>query len=205
MLRVMRGRVSVVIRRASYANVMSTLAVFIALGGVGYAATTLPSGSVATAQLRDGSVTLPKLAFPLGVTTTSAHHPLTLQAFGCPPGAPCPAGAPAQLVTSVELTLKRSARVLLLGSADVAGANGTNGAPASVELDLSGAGTTQTVASGSVAASSSTTLSFQRVVALAPGRHAIGLEGSAEGTTATPTSVEIYPAQLIALLLPQTS
>jgi hypothetical protein len=48
--------------RLSYANVMSTLAVFIVLGGGAYAATTLPARSVGKQQLRPGAVTRGKLA-----------------------------------------------------------------------------------------------------------------------------------------------
>lgn len=42
--------------RASYANVMSTIAVFLALGGVSWAAATLPKNSVGTKQLRKSAV-----------------------------------------------------------------------------------------------------------------------------------------------------
>ena len=42
--------------RLTYANVMATIAVFIALGGTGYAALTLPRNSVGSKQLRKGSV-----------------------------------------------------------------------------------------------------------------------------------------------------
>ena len=48
--------------RLSYANVMSTVAVFMVLGGGAYAATTLPAGSVGKQQLRSGAVTRAKLA-----------------------------------------------------------------------------------------------------------------------------------------------
>ena len=41
----------------SYANVMSTLALFVALGGTSYAAVKLPSKSVGEKQLRSGAVT----------------------------------------------------------------------------------------------------------------------------------------------------
>jgi len=41
----------------SYANVMSTLAVFIALGGASYAAVKLPKNSVGTSQIRENAVT----------------------------------------------------------------------------------------------------------------------------------------------------
>jgi hypothetical protein len=46
----------------SYANVMATVAVFVAVGGGAYAATALPRGSVGRAQLRDHAVSRAKLA-----------------------------------------------------------------------------------------------------------------------------------------------
>jgi hypothetical protein len=48
-------------RRFSYANVMATVAVFLALGGVGYAIT-IPSNSVGTRQLKRGAVTNSRIA-----------------------------------------------------------------------------------------------------------------------------------------------
>lgn len=48
-------------KRLTYANVMSTLALFIALGGVSYAAVKLPSNSVGTPQIRNGAVTGSKI------------------------------------------------------------------------------------------------------------------------------------------------
>ncbi|MBS1879686.1 MAG: hypothetical protein JST31_09250 [Actinobacteria bacterium] len=44
-------------KRLTFANVMSVIAVFVALGGVGYAAVKLPKNSVGTAQLKPSSVT----------------------------------------------------------------------------------------------------------------------------------------------------
>ena len=49
-------------RRLSYANVMSSLALFIALGGVSWAAATLPANSVGKRQLKDNAVTGAKVA-----------------------------------------------------------------------------------------------------------------------------------------------
>jgi hypothetical protein len=46
----------------SYANVVATLALFVALGGSAYAGLGLAPGSVGTRQLRDKAVTPPKLA-----------------------------------------------------------------------------------------------------------------------------------------------
>src|SRR6202042_3783174 len=43
-------------------NAVAFLALFIALGGVGWAATSLPAGSVGTKQLRNGAVTSKKVA-----------------------------------------------------------------------------------------------------------------------------------------------
>jgi len=49
-------------RRLSFANVMSVIAVFIALGGTGYAALKLPKNSVGAGQLKKNAVTPPKVA-----------------------------------------------------------------------------------------------------------------------------------------------
>lgn len=47
--------------KLSYANVMATIAVFIALGGGAYAATQIPNNSVGTKQLKNSAVTTPKI------------------------------------------------------------------------------------------------------------------------------------------------
>jgi hypothetical protein len=47
--------------KLTYANVIATLALFVALGGVGYAASALPKNSVRTKQLANSSVTSPKV------------------------------------------------------------------------------------------------------------------------------------------------
>jgi len=47
--------------RLSYANVMATIAVFIALGGASYAALKLPKNSVGAKQLKKGAVTAAKI------------------------------------------------------------------------------------------------------------------------------------------------
>jgi hypothetical protein len=48
--------------RLSYANVVSTLCLFLVLGGGAYAATKIPKNAVGTAQLKNGSVTGQKVA-----------------------------------------------------------------------------------------------------------------------------------------------
>src|SRR5256714_14985807 len=47
--------------RVTYANVVATLALFLALGGGAYAAFTLPANSVGTKQLKKNAVTSPKI------------------------------------------------------------------------------------------------------------------------------------------------
>ncbi len=47
--------------KVRYANVVASLALFVALGGTSYAALQLPKGSVGTEQLRRDAVTSPKV------------------------------------------------------------------------------------------------------------------------------------------------
>ena len=80
--------------KLSYANVMATVAVFFALGGVSYAATQLPKDSVGAKQLRKDAVTgakvkdgsLKKADFGAGQLPSGATGPA---------GPTGPAGAPA--------------------------------------------------------------------------------------------------------------
>ena len=60
--------------RLSYANVVATLALFLAIGGVGYAATRLPKNSVGTRQIRNGAVTGAKIKLSSLGTVPSASH-----------------------------------------------------------------------------------------------------------------------------------
>jgi hypothetical protein len=66
-----------------YANVVATLALFISLGGVSYAAITLPAGSVGAKQLRGNAVGLGTLSFPLGTTGITNDKVVDLTKNGC--------------------------------------------------------------------------------------------------------------------------
>src|SRR5258706_6700210 len=48
-------------KRLTYANVMSSIAVFVVLGGGAYAATTLPKNSVGSKQIKASAVTSSKV------------------------------------------------------------------------------------------------------------------------------------------------
>jgi hypothetical protein len=63
--------------RLSYANVVATVAVFLALGGGAYAAFKLPKNSVGTKQLKNGAVTGKKLATGAVTASKVAHNSLT--------------------------------------------------------------------------------------------------------------------------------
>jgi hypothetical protein len=88
-----------VIRRTlpTHATIVAYLALFFALGGVGYAATRLPTGSVGTPQLRNGAVTLKKIA--RGTRAALARGSSRGNAVGVagatgPQGGPGPQGPP---------------------------------------------------------------------------------------------------------------
>ena len=72
--------------RLTYANVVASMALFIALGGGAYAAVKLPANSVGTKQIKKGAVTPPKLS--------KATRALLTGAAGAPgqPGAVGPQG-----------------------------------------------------------------------------------------------------------------
>jgi hypothetical protein len=87
--------------RITYANVVSSLALFIALGGASYAAIALPAASVGTRQLKNHAVTLVKIS-------AGARSALRGQQ-GAPgsPGAPGTARAYGQVAADGTLTISK--------------------------------------------------------------------------------------------------
>ncbi|MGN6663913.1 MAG: hypothetical protein ACTHK6_06890 [Solirubrobacterales bacterium] len=71
--------------RLTYANVISTICLFLLLGGGAYAATQLPKNSVGTKQVKNGSITLSKLNAAARKALKGAVGP---QGPAGPPGAP---------------------------------------------------------------------------------------------------------------------
>jgi hypothetical protein len=79
--------------RLSYANVMATLAVFIALGGSSYAALKLPRNSVGTTQIRTGAVRSSEVKNgSLRVSDLAASARRSLRGAAGPAGPQGPAG-----------------------------------------------------------------------------------------------------------------
>jgi hypothetical protein len=65
------------VRKLTYANVMATIAVFVALGGASYAASQIPSNSVGTNQLKNGAVATAKLQGTSVTTNKIAKEAVT--------------------------------------------------------------------------------------------------------------------------------
>jgi hypothetical protein len=77
----------------TYSNVVSTICLFILLGGVAYAAVELPAGSVGSKQLKNGAVTLKKIAKKAQSQLKGSPGPPSAIGPVGPPGSPGKAGA----------------------------------------------------------------------------------------------------------------
>jgi hypothetical protein len=81
--------------RLTYANVVSTVALFVALGGTSYAATKLPRSSVGAAQIRAGAVRSSEIAYgAVHMADLAGTTAQSLRGPSGPPGPLGPAGTP---------------------------------------------------------------------------------------------------------------
>jgi hypothetical protein len=111
-------------QRLTYANVIATLALFIALGGSSYAALTLPKNSVGTKQLRSGAVRSSDVKNgSLQVRDMSRRALRSLAGRPGPAGPPGPAGAPA----ARHFAAVAASGALVRGNATSGGREGTTG------------------------------------------------------------------------------
>jgi hypothetical protein len=81
-----------ILGRLTYANVMATIAVFIALGGTGYAATQLPKNSVGSQQIKKEAVTPAKLSGSAKAALTGSAGPTGAAGAAGLPGLQGPEG-----------------------------------------------------------------------------------------------------------------
>jgi hypothetical protein len=89
------------IRRPSAATTISVIALFVALGGTGYAAATLPKNSVASVQVVDGSLKKRDLADKTIAALKGTRGPAGANGATGPSG---PAGLPATALWAVIAT-----------------------------------------------------------------------------------------------------
>jgi hypothetical protein len=199
----------------TYANVAATIALFVSLGGVSYAAVAIPAHSVGARQLRPGAVTTAALGFPLGAAgiTDSSVEDLTRTPCNAPapPGVPSAVACPQLKQTGVtvpgrevHLSLRAPGEVLV---SSIAGLHdeGAPTATAVVTLYLILDGKLVTNNSSSIAGGQSTQLPAQLTVRLPAGAHTVGVEVEAKYSTAEPGDVMVSPVSLTATTLPPAS
>jgi hypothetical protein len=97
--------------RLTYANVVSSIALFIALGGTGYAVTKLPRNSVGNRQLKANAVTSGKIR--RGAVQSSDLAPTARSASRGPRGPEGPVGAAGPTGPSETIQVKHPEAVLI--------------------------------------------------------------------------------------------
>lgn len=168
--------------RLTYANVMSTIALFLALGGASYAASdALAPNSVGRRQLRSRAVTPAKLAF--GYQMGARDHPgqhYAIGEVGCPKSAVKCHPPVFPTIGLVQVRLSRPARIMIAVTNVVT--NNSNSQGASVGL-FAGVTGSPCFAETSIPRASAETVSCLGATGnLRAGRHRIGIEEGATGT-----------------------
>jgi hypothetical protein len=182
--------------RIRYADVASTLALCLALGGTAYATGILPAGSVGNTQLKAGSVSQSKLDFPLGVASATASAETLPPASNCGALGSCPVQE-ARPQARLSLKMTHSGVVLIDVGASLAAAATT--VPDRVELHVRTDGSETQIASEDVPGASSQQVSGVSTQTLAPGEHSIALFVSNLGSS----PVSVSNIELIATALPR--
>jgi hypothetical protein len=202
--------------RLTYANVVATLALFIALGGASYASLALPRASVGQAQLRAGAVTPAALSFPVGAHIFKQGVPVVIRRGRCDGGEPVPPGQPLPPCRTRQVEgaalgsfiLNKSGDVLVSGVVDVRN-EATSNTSATVRLGVLAEPETQhgrrlDEESVLVDGEQEEQVPLQALLTLPAGRHTIGLGSYVQyhGGTAGSGEVTIAQASLIATALP---
>jgi hypothetical protein len=196
----------------TYANVVATLALFVALGGASYAAVSLPANSVGSKQLRAGAVTPRAVGFPLGATSASDEQVVGHGRDECNGGAegtgivapPCPAPTPQPVAgTSVQVSLIARGRLFISGLLAIAN-QGSTAATVEVAIEFDhyvpSVQRRYTVGAGQVLDAS-----VQTVVPVPSGRHSAWLADDVEYSAAGTGEVLTGPASLVLTALPDQS
>ncbi|MEI2702223.1 MAG: hypothetical protein V9E83_07465 [Baekduia sp.] len=137
--------------RVTYANVTSTLALFLSLGGVSWAAATLPRNSVGSAQIKAGAVTPAKLSSAAIRKLAGAPGP---EGQAGPQGDRGPAGSSATVDAQLQSTIDAQKTQIQTLNATVtdlrAEIEDLTPRVTGAETAASAAGTTATTVSGQV-------------------------------------------------------
>jgi hypothetical protein len=206
--------------RLTYANVVSTLALFVALGGASYAAVELPTGSVGSKQLKAKSVTPENLSFPLGAVGTTdwtkdelgkldgcnaPREPGVVGVIACPkmeaesPRRASPAGS---AVPVQAIRLSGHAQVLVGGVAQLRN-KGPDGTWASVTAVIVVDDVVIARPKLDIEGNSTTEMPLDGVVDVGPGVHHFVVTFHAEYGTYLPGKVLVDPITLWAEALPR--
>jgi hypothetical protein len=205
-----RGRMT---NRLTYANVVASMALFIALGGASYAAIALPVNSVGPSQLRTGAVHTRALGFPLGAASVTDQKVEDIGNGACNgplfPGEPAPPCVPpprhysAQRAHELRISVRSAGSLLISAVAGLsdqgpaqAGANVT----VSVIVDDNVVREIQTKMTGGQVVQ----LPMQAFVPVSAGAHTVGLSVGADYSV-RPENVLVAPLSIIAMALPATS
>jgi hypothetical protein len=196
--------------KLSYANVVSTLALFVALGGASYAAVELPRNSVGESQIRNGAVTLGKLRFAAGITAGKATGVTTLSGGRCAHAAISECAPPlTDTLATVTVRIRRPTEVMLLGSAAMSPSSTTDGGQTGylllrgTRLGPGGVRSIQLPAPGQASAplgQLGSTIALPELVSLSAGTYQFVLAGDSSATPAG--STQVANVALSALLLP---
>ncbi len=194
--------------RLTYANVVATIALFLALGGGAWAALRLPANSVGTRELKQRSITRKTLAFALGARTHIDRrvHEFPNPTPGCseiPPGQvppPCAPPAPRKL-TSATVRTTRPGLLVVQATMTVADYVTDDGATVQLTATVDGKRMPD-VTNLQIAGPDVRSLSYQGAVVLPAGPHTVSFS-AATSNGKKAGEVDIGPVTVTALSLPQ--
>ncbi len=197
----------------TYSNVVATLALFICLTGLSYAAVLLPPHSVGTQQLRAGAVTPSTLSFPLGVQGLTNEKPIDLtRKPGC--NSPMPPGKPnrifcrttkigAGLVNTVHVHL-RSTGSLFVSAIAALRYEGPPNTVADVTLNLVSDGRVVSHSESVLAGGDIVQAPIQALIDVSGGPHKVGMALSANYSSYGSGDVIVAPVSVIVDIFPAT-
>lgn len=193
----------------SYANIVATLALFVALGGASYAAVVLPAHSVGPRQLRAKAVHRRSLSFPLGTASITDHETEEISNGPCN-GPPVP-GVKVRCVVACSVSCAASHGLDIsvrapgrLSITAVAGLKDHGAAQATADVGV------RVIVDGHVVSRVHTEMSggqlvqvpAQAQVSVAAGAHTVGLSIEAS-YSARPENILVGPVSIIATALPR--